>query len=627
MRHFFLLVFFAISLTTGVAQSNKYWVKFTDKNNNSYSLSNPTQFLSQASIDRRTRQNIPLNETDLPISETYISGISPYIQNLQHRLKWMNTVVVDMSDALSIRVDTFASIRDTLIVADSFSAVIYDSVIIHKIAYISNNSYAFRNDTTSSRKIVRDTVVPPFGKVYVHDTIWLNDVVTVNKIDSILALPFVDTMALIRYDLRRSAMGARKFEEVQPQVNQSITYPSKYGVAYHQINMLNADLLHQMGFTGQGIAISVMDNGFSQADHIEAYDSVRARILATWDFVNNERNVYNDGGHGENTFSCMAANLPNRFIGTAPGADYYLFTTEDDGGEWIMEEYNWAAAAEAADSFGSQVFSTSLGYTQFDGDLGSHTYADLTGNKTVITRAANMAFGKGILVLNSAGNEGQKEWRYIAAPADGDSVLAIGAVDSARRLSGFSSRGPNAVGRVKPDICAQGSNSAVITTGGATGYSNGTSFSCPIMAGCAASLWSAFPEKSARDIYDAIVISADRFWAPDSSFGYGIPNFYNAYLFLKTNYNSGVLRIADNAVVYPNPFTNELNVSLFNSDMKEHKLELFDMQGRKVYGNDFVVRDKTFEIVKIDAGLLQQGAYTLRLDGKGGMVKQLIKLK
>lgn len=627
MRYYVLLAFLYLTIAPAIAQNNKYWVRFKDKSNNTYSLSNPAQFLSQASIDRRTRQNIPLNETDLPVSESYIQGISPYISYLQHRLKWTNTVVVDMSGALSFRTDTTAAARDTLVVADSFSAVIYDTVVIHKNALLSNNSYIFSYDTARSRKIVRDTVSPPFGKVYVRDTIWLNDVITRNNIDSIMALPFVDTIALIQYDMHRSAMATRKFEQVQPQVNQAISYPSKYGAAYHQINMVNADLLHQMGFTGQGIAISVMDNGFSQADHIAAYDSVRPRILATWDFVNNEPNVYNDGSHGENTFSCMAANLPNKFIGTAPGADYYLFTTEDDGAEWIMEEYNWAAAAEVADSLGSQLFSTSLGYTEFDGGLGSHTYADLTGNKTVITRAANTAFSKGILVLNSAGNEGQKTWRYIAAPADGDSVLAIGGVDSTRKLSGFSSRGPNAVGRVKPDICAQASSSAVITTGGTPGYSNGTSFSCPIMAGCAASLWSAFPDKSAREIYDAIVVSADRFWTPDSSYGYGIPNFYNAYLFLKTNYNGKILRVTDNAVVFPNPFTNELNVSLFNTEMKEHKLELFDMQGRKVYGNDFMIRDKTFEIIKIDAGLLQQGVYTLRLDGNDGMIKQLIKVK
>jgi hypothetical protein len=147
------------------------------------------------------------------------------------------------------------------------------------------------------------------------------------------------------------------------------------------------------------------------------------------------------------------------------------------------------------------------------------------------------------------------------------------------------------------------------------------------MSGCAASLWSAFPEKSAREIYDAIVISADRFWSPNNDLGYGIPNFYNAYLLLKTNYNGGILRINDGAVIFPNPFTSELNISLYNKDLGSHKIEIFDAQGRKVYNKDFYVRNNTFEIVKLDAGILQQGNYFIRLDGEKNTARQLIKLK
>lgn len=630
MKHIFLLgsLFF---FTLSFSQGNKYWVRFKDKNNSAYSLSNPQQFLSQASIDRRIRQNIPLNETDLPISPAYLNGIAPFINGLNLTLKWSNTVVVDMSSAIIFHTDTMAW-RDTVVMADTLSGTlndsmtVYDSIFVHYQVVPDGNSYSFSTVTSNRFYTVRDTFAHP-GPVYVRDTIYYTDVVTGNNFDSVLSLPFVDTIAAIRYNPYRAAHLQNKFEAEVPQVNQSIIYPNRYGAAYHQINMLNADLLHQMGFDGKGIAIAVMDNGFYNANNIAAYDIVRPHIMATWDFVNHEADVYNDGSHGENTFSCMAGNLPNKFIGTAPGADYYLFTTEDDNAEWVMEEYNWAAAAEVADSFGAQVFSTSLGYTEFDGGFGSHTYSDLTGHTAIITRAANMAFGKGILVLNSAGNEGQKPWYHIAAPADGDSVLAIGAVDSARNLAGFSSRGPNFVGRIKPDICAQGSNAAVITTGGVVGTNSGTSFSCPIMAGCAASLWSAFPEKSAREIYDAIVISADRFWSPNNDLGYGIPNFYNAYLLLKTNYNGGILRINDGAVIFPNPFTSELNISLYNKDLGSHKIEIFDAQGRKVYNKDFYVRNNTFEIVKLDAGILQQGNYFIRLDGEKNTARQLIKLK
>ena len=622
MKRIFLLLFIFTSLLS-FSQKSRYWMRFKDKNHNAFSLSNPQQFLSQKSIDRRTKQNISLNETDLPISETYIDSISPYITQLNHRIKWFNLIVVDMSDAIMLRTDT-TTWRDTIYTVDTFSITVYDSIIIHRRINASEAAYTFDTTVMSHPVAVHDTFVHP-GPVYVRDTIVYTDVIISNGFDSLKQFGFIDTIAQIKSNPKRSAFDNKKLEEV-PAVDQRIIYPNKYGAAYRQINMLNADLLHQMGYDGRGITVSIMDNGFYNADHIAAYDSVRQRIFGTWDFVNNESNVYNDGSHGETTFSCMAANQPNEFIGTAPGADYYLFVTEDDNAEWVMEEYNWAAAAVVADSAGAQIFSTSLGYTEFDNGEGSHTYNALNGHTSVITNAANMAFGKGILVLNSAGNEGANSWHYIVAPADGDSVLAIGAVDSAGVVVNFSSRGPNSAGRIKPDICSQGRNAAVVTTSGNPGYSNGTSFSCPIMSGCAASLWSAFPNKTAREIYDAIVISADHFWSPDNDHGYGIPNFYNAYLLLKTNYNGGILRVTDDAVVYPNPFTNELNVSLFSTERSTHKIELFNLLGQKVYERDFYVRDKTFEIVKIDGLALQQGEYVLRFDGEK-TARHLVKIK
>ncbi len=624
MKNTFLF-FFLLIASISFSQHNKYWIRFKDKNHNSFSLSNPQQFLSQKSIDRRTKQNIALNETDLPITESYIDSLSPFITQLNHRIKWFNLIVVDMNNAIPVRTDTFAK-RDTTVQNDTFTITVYDSIVIHQNISVTGTTYSY--DTTSSLTtiVVHDTFVHT-GPIYIRDTIILTDVITGNNFDSLRRFSFIDTIAEITSNPTRALLEQNKFEEVHP-VDQHIVYPNKYGAAYHQINMLNADLLHQMGFRGEGITISSMDNGFYNADNIHAYDSVRPRIMGTWDFVNNEPNVYNDGSHGENTFSCMAANIPDTFIGTAPDANFYLFVTEDDNAEWVMEEYNWAAAAVVADSVGAQVFSTSLGYTEFDGGIGNHTHSDLNGHSTVITNAGNLAFGKGILVLNSAGNEGANSWHYISAPADGDSILAIGAVDSAGEVTNFSSRGPNGAGRIKPDICSQGSNSAVISTSGNPAYSSGTSFSCPIMAGCAASLWSAFPNKTAREIYDAIVISAEHFWTPDNNHGYGIPNFYNAYLFLKTNYNGNILCISDDAVVYPNPFSNELNISLFNSEAKTHTIELFDLLGRKVYSTDIFLRDKTFEIVKLDGiQSLQKGEYTLRLDEQKNFEHQLIKIK
>jgi hypothetical protein len=296
-----------------------------------------------------------------------------------------------------------------------------------------------------------------------------------------------------------------------------------------------------------------------------------------------------------------------------------------------MEEYNWEAAAETSDSAGANVFSTSLGYTTFDDGVGSHEYKDLTGDKTVITHAGNMAFNKGILVLNSAGNEGAGSWFRVNAPADGNDVLAIGAVDSAENVSSFSSRGPNFAGRVKPDFCAQGSKSAVVASNGFIGTSSGTSFSCPIAAGCVASLWSAFPDKKATDIRDAIMISCDNFWTPDSLHGYGIPNFYNAYLFLKTNYNDRILRVDGEMVVYPNPFNNELNVPMYNRNAKEgssHKIEIFNLLGQQILSREVYLRSATFEIVQLDiVKQLAAGEYILRVDGDKNNSYRVVKAK
>lgn len=615
------LLFLCVGLLP--AQNNKYWVKFKDKAHNSHSLSSPTTFLSQKSLDRRTRQGIPLNESDLPISQVYIDSLAPYIGQLNHRIKWFNMVVVDIPQIISLRTDTTAW-RDTIYTTDTFSVTVYDTVIFHNYIEVDGASYTYRQQIINPDPVIIHDTFTHNGPIYLRDTIILTDVITGNVLDSIKKLSFVDSAGPIYHNPLRQKKD--KFEAVQ-QVDQRIAYPSRYGAAYHQTNMLNADLLHQMGYKGQGITVSVMDNGFYKTDVLEAFDSIRTNITATWDFVNNEANVYNDGSHGETVFSCMAANQPNKFIGTATGAEYYLLVTEDDADEWVMEEYNWAAAAEFADSAGAQIFTTSLGYTTFNSDSGNHNYAEMNGNTTVITRAANTAFGKGILVINSAGNEGSSNWRYIAAPADGDSVMAIGAVDSARRIANFSSRGPTSAGRIKPDVCAQGNNVFIVNTSGAVSITNGTSYSCPITAGCAASLWSAFPDKTAREIYDAIMISADRFWTPDTSYGYGIPNFYNAYLFLKTDYNSNILRISNNAVVYPNPFTTQLNVSFFNETAGEHTLELFDLQGHKVYSNTFWIRNKTFEIVTIDAGTLNTGEYVLRIDGNKNNTRRLIKFQ
>lgn len=513
--------------------------------------------------------------------------------------------------------------------------------------YSLNQPLQFLSERSIQRRSVQgiaiDSTDMPLNENYVnglnpyinelkHRLKWFNmAVVRVDSlpfVDSIRQLAYVDSIGPIYRNPPANGKKQEKFETVFPEVDQNYIYPTVYGNAYRQINMLNGDLLHQAGAKGQGILIAMLDNGYVNCPNIAAFDSVRPRILKTWDFVNNEEDVYNDGGHGLATFSCIASNAPYHHVGTAPDASFVLCVTEDDNDEWVMEEYNWEAGAEFADSIGAQIFSTSLGYTTFSSGQGDHTYADLTGNQTVITRAGNRAASKGILVINSAGNEGGNSWFRIAAPADGDSIIAVGAVDSTETITGFSSRGPNYAGRIKPDLCAQGSNSGVIETDGGYGHSAGTSFSCPTLAGCFASLWSAFPEKSAKDIYTAVVVSANRFWTPDSVYGYGIPNFYNAYLLLKSDYNSKFFHTDDRITVFPNPFSNELNVALYNDFAGEHMFELFDLNGRKVVSKPVFLRKNTFEIVHLnEASTLLPGEYILKVDGKKVSAHAVVKTK
>ena len=309
-----------------------------------------------------------------------------------------------------------------------------------------------------------------------------------------------------------------------------------YGSAYNQIHLHQGEFLHNLGFSGEGMQLAFMDAGFYHYLSLPTFDSVRLgnQILGTWDFVANKESVNEEHPHGMQCMSAVAANMPGTFVGTAPKSAFYLFRTEDVGSEYPIEEQNFLAAAERADSAGVDVFSVSLGYNRFDNSIYSYVYANMDGRTTTIARAVQMASRKGILVVVAAGNEGNKSWHYITTPADADSIITVGAVNINRQPASFSSYGPSADNRIKPDVAAVGSSAVIANTyNGLPVYGNGTSFACPIIAGITTSLWQAFPEASNMQVIRALQLAGDHVALPDNRVGYGVPDVKKAFVWLE----------------------------------------------------------------------------------------------
>jgi subtilisin family serine protease len=336
-----------------------------------------------------------------------------------------------------------------------------------------------------------------------------------------------------------------------------------YGAAGTQIEMLELSVLHSAGLTGKGVLAAVFDDGFRNVNVLPGFAHLfkRGAVKGVYDYVGNDNDPYSDGGHGTHCFSIMAAYEPGKFVGSGFEADYWLFRTEDVSSETLREEDNWIAAAEKADSAGVQVFQTSLGYHKFDDNIGNHQYSDLDGNTTPISKAANAAGAKGIVVVNSAGNEGAGTWRYITPPADAPNVLAVGSVDEERKISSFSGRGPTADGRVKPDICAMGGMTAHLNANGAYSRGYGTSYAAPLISGMAVCLRQAFPSAKALDIFNAVKASGDRADNPDNDYGHGVANAAKAYWLLAMQYPQDLVRKLPGAVLTPNPETGTLVLS------------------------------------------------------------------
>jgi len=533
-----LSCFIASLLAAQTITPNTYWVQLKDKKGTAFSIDKPDAFLSARALQRRARQHIAIDETDLPVSKVYLDTLKKRGLEIVHTSKWLNGATVRTSD----------------------------TALIRKVAGLS----------------------------------------------------FVALVQLTKPGSTTKS-SSNKFSS-----EESNAYdPEKYGNALTQLTQLNGQYLHQVGFRGRGICIAILDGGFYNVDKIAAFDSLRNsnRILGTRDFVDPKSNIYDQSYHGMSVLSCMGGNIPGNLIGTAPDASYYLFRTEDVTSEYLIEEDNWTAAAEYADSLGVDVINSSLGYSQFTDAKMDHTYTDLNGKTTRVTKAANMAFQKGILVFASAGNEGSNAWKRIIAPSDGENVIAVGAVDKKGLRVSFSSVGPAYKGAVKPNVAAMGSGTTLVTSNQVIGSASGTSFSAPVLAGMGACLLQANPYCSVRQIKLAIEQSASQYSKPDSLIGYGIPDFQKADMYLKIN-STTTLSAESGWSVYPNPFSDY--IVLKNNGISADKnlvISIYTIDGISVWEKAF---SSTESVILNNLATLPQGILIIQI--RSGEKEERIKL-
>ncbi len=496
------LLFFTFS-EYSFAQNAKYLIVLKDKVGSPYSTTQPQQFLSQRSINRRMKQGIRITEADLPVNPAYISQIKQTGAKVWYTSRWYNAVLVEATAAQLAAIKALAIYKNT----------------------------EFGKQLSNVRLAAKETLTNKFG-----------------------------TEAL------------------------------DYGTSLGQIQMLGVDKMHDLGFQGEGMLIGVFDSGFQNSNTNAAMTPIFAenRVLATYDFVANKAGVYNEDSHGNNCFSIMAGYKTGGLVGPAFKASFLLYRTEDAATETKVEEANWLVAAERADSAGVDVISTSLGYTEFDNPADNYTYANMNGKTTLISRAATWAARVGMVVVAANGNEGNSPWKYLSAPADADSVLAVGAVNSARLPAVFTSFGPSADGRIKPDVSAQGITTILSSPSSAIVGGNGTSYSTPLMAGLAAGLWQAYPHLTAQQVIQCLRKAGHLYQTPTAQLGYGIPTFEKAAAIARSDYpiTSLCCAVYDAVLLYPNPVSDgqllNLRLSMYQANQSVD-VQIIDMLGKTIW--------------------------------------------
>lgn len=445
---------------------------------------------------------------------------------------------------------------------------------------------------------------------------WLNGIVVQGKFeleDAFKKLPFVASVQTIG----SSTIFNRSIKQERNGLLGFLTQQNyDYGTSAYQLQSIGADKMLEMGLNGKGRYIAIFDGGFRNANELSALSHVyhQNRMKFTFNVVDNKTQVYERHLHGTSVFSILAAYSPGNLIGTAHGADFALFISEDVNGERLIEEYYWLRAAEMADSIGVDIISSSLGYYSYDDESENHTYDQLNGKTAVITKAAQMAARKGILVVNSAGNNyTDASWRNIVFPADADSVLAVGALDANGQKASFSAVGPTYDGRLKPDISAFGVGVTITNTENIFDRANGTSYSAPLVAGMAAGLWQTDTTLTNIDIIRLLVKTSDRASNPSNQVGNGTPNFSRAYEYSST----GIIQRAYLSPIglFPNPIKEYITVTLEDKYLvnQDASYQLTDVNGKEMLAGK--VNGVSAGVFRLEASSLPSGIYFLKIDG------------
>lgn len=430
------------------------------------------------------------------------------------------------------------------------------------------------------------------GATVIYKSRWMNAVLveaTESQKNTILTLPSVKGI-----EFNRPLKQARQ-TSVKDKFAIENTESLNYGDATAQIQLLGADVMHNQGFHGEGMLVALLDDGFLNVNASACLQHLveQNKIIKVYDFVDNDNTVYSQGGHGTAVLSTMAGYIDNQMISPAFGASVALFRTEDISSETPLEEANWLFAAEMADSLGADIISSSLGYSTFDNSIDNYTPAMMNGKTALSTRAADFATERGIVVVISAGNSGSNSWQIITAPADADSVLAIGAVTRTGEYASFSSRGNSADGRTKPDVVAVGSGTALCNTSGLAATSNGTSFSAPLVAGLVTGFWQGNPHLTAQEVTRCIRKSGHQFTSPTIQLGYGYANFSRANMVAQNEYSISAIEPNADLVSISILPSNKIDVGLkFSNSLINNNLRVsFIQQTTKeiIYQDTFVL--------------------------------------